>query len=801
MLGVYLVVIVMVPWAAATGRTDETSSERLADAGSNGISVATPGAAMNTDEILLLEVHVNGHFIGKIGEFTMHQGKLMARPDELRALGFRVLDSSVAGPNGLIALSDLPGVTWKIDQQNQVLLITVEESRLLPTLLQPTGSISPEAHRVIESGTGATLNYDTIGTLAAGHAGVNGILDMRTFSSFGIVSSGWLASVGSNAGPSPGYSAIRLDSAYSFADVNSLRRYSVGDFITSGLSWTRPVRLEGLQIRSDFSTRPDLVTFPLPSVVGSAAVPSTVQVLADGNMVASSQVAPGPFQIPQLPVVSGAGTISMTVTNALGQQVTVTQPFYASSTLLAPRLQTFSVQAGLVRRNWGFASFDYGKIAGTALYRRGLNPKFTIETSVEGAPGVFLAGAGGVAQIGHFGVFNFAASTSTGSGRPGAQLSAGAQRIGRVLSLGASVIIANRNYRDVASMNGASMPWRQISGFTSFSLKRFGSIGAAYAGVDQVAGPVVIQSGSTTPERSQVVSCNYSVQIHHISFIASEYRSFAGTSNSNGLQVGLTFSLGPRRSAQVSGASDGTAQVAVQQSATRIGEWGYQAYVSGGDYHHEFAQVQYKSPVSLLTAGVDSNAGQSTLRMESQGALSLVDGSLFASNTIYDSFGIVDTGMPRVHVLQENRDVGSTDSSGRLLVPDMRSFDLNHIAIEATDIPADITINDPSRAIRPQDRSGVVIKFPIKFSHGALLRLVDEAGLPLPLGSSATLRSNGAIVPVGYDGEAYVEDLASLNELTVERPDGRRCKASFEYRAVAGNIPLIGPLHCVEQKP
>ena len=36
--------------------------------------------------------------------------------------------------------------------------------------------------------------------------------------------------------------------------------------------------------------------------------------------------------------------------------------------------------------------------------------------------------------------------------------------------------------------------------------------------------------------------------------------------------------------------------------------------------------------------------------------------------------------------------MGSTNSSGRLLVPDMRAFDLNHIAIEATDIPPDVTI-------------------------------------------------------------------------------------------------------------
>jgi outer membrane usher protein len=215
-----------------------------------------------------------------------------------------------------------------------------------------------------------------------------------------------------------------------------------------------------------------------------------------------------------------------------------------------------------------------------------------------------------------------------------------------------------------------------------------------------------------------------------------------------------------------------------------------------------FAQVQHKSPVGLFTAGVDNDGGLTTVRLESQGAVSLVDRGLFPSNTIYDSFAIVDTNpVAHVHVLQENRDVGTTGSSGRLLVPDMRSFDLNRIAIEPTDIPPEATINTATRELRPQDRSGVVVKFPIKFSHGALLKLVDATGEAVPLGSTATLRATGTVVPVGYDGDAYVEDLSPHNELAIEFPDGRRCTAAFDYKSIAGDIPLIGPLRCVEKKP
>lgn len=71
-------------------------------------------------------------------------------------------------------------------------------------------------------------------------------------------------------------------------------------------------------------------------------MPSTVDVLSNGSQVLLRQVNAGTFEISQLPVVNGASTISLTVTDAIGRQFTMTQPFYASTALLAPRLQTLS---------------------------------------------------------------------------------------------------------------------------------------------------------------------------------------------------------------------------------------------------------------------------------------------------------------------------------------------------------------------------------------------------------------------------------------------------------------------------
>jgi len=90
------------------------------------------------------------------------------------------------------------------------------------------------------------------------------------------------------------------------------------------------------------------------------------------------------------------------------------------------------------------------------------------------------------------------------------------------------------------------------------------------------------------------------------------------------------------------------------------------------------------------------------MRLESQGALSFVDRALFPSNMIYDSFAIVDTSpVAHVHVMQENR-ASAPPTPPAAAGADMRAFDLNHIAIEPTDIPPEATLDNDKRELRPR---------------------------------------------------------------------------------------------------
>jgi outer membrane usher protein len=672
----------------------------------------------------------------------------------------------------------------------------------------------------------------------AGKDVASGAVDARLFTPWGVLSTTGLGYAGGGPNGGNGQNAVRLDSTYVYSDPDNLRRYRVGDFITGGLSWTRPVRFGGVQINTDFTLRPDLITFPLPTIGGSVAVPSTVSVLTNGNTLFSRQVGAGPFEIPQLPVVTGANTISLNVTNALGRQVTINVPFYASATLLAEGLQSYSMQAGAVRRDWGVFSNHYDNWAASGTYRRGVLPWLTLEASSEATPGTVMAGGGAVVNLANWAVLNLSASASQGFGGlsgfenagglpagrgirvgTGTQYSIGVQRLGRVLSLGASATMASRSYRDIAAVNGSPSPKLQLTGSAGLSLGKFGSVGIAYAELDLNAVPSPVQIylpvGTELPsnatqtsgavflqpaQRSRVLSASYSLQVGGVSFYATAFKDFAQRSSSGAL-VGMSIPLGGRSSMSASlgaGSSGRYGELQAQQSATRIGEFGFQASGTAGiPPEHEFGQGQYMSPWGLLTLGADQLGRRTTGRAEVQGAVSTLDGRVFASNTINDSFAVVDTnGLGGVRVLSENRLVGRTDPDGRLLVPDLRSFDVNHISIDPADVPADSAVDTVARTVRPQDRSGVVVRFGVRVSHGALLRMVDGAGAVIPVGSTAMLRTTKVLVPVGYDGEAYLEGLAAHNDVDVVLPNGKQCNVAFDFKAVAGTIPAIGPLKC-----
>ena len=795
---------------------------------------------------LLLDVAVNGRSSGLIGDFEEQGGRLFATRRDLRAIGLRLPPALGAGdPVGVVPLDGLPGLTYRLDKKSQTLSVTATAAALLPTILGGGGDGGDEAsasHLPVESGFGAVLNYDVVGTVTRGRALVEALFEARLFTPWGVADSTFSATNAEEGGAEGGSLAeaggqhvLRLDSNVTVSDPGALIQYRAGDVIAGGLSWTRPVRLGGAQVTTDFATRPDLVTFPVPTLAGEVAVPSSVDVLINGVQALSRPVPPGPFEVRQLPVVIGVDDVSVVVRNAAGQQTTETLPLYASRLLLKPGLEDFSLEGGPVRLNFGTESNDYRAVAGSASYRRGVFDWLTLEGHAEGAAGGGayeglpiqsggMAGGGVAFEFGHLGTISADLAGSRFGGLSGGLVSAAFERIAPVLSLSGSIQAASGGYRDVASIFGDPVPTLQARASVGVSLPILGSLGIAYvmirrpaAGARSEAAAAAAstpdQAGVTYLEGADTVALVPASKVSLLSASLSRpifggradlyltgFHDFA-RSSSTGFTGGVSFALGPRTSGAILGSSgDGTSAGTIQasQSAPTIDDTGYQLIEGLGHPSRQLAVGTYRSPWGLADAGIDVADHQTSVRADAQGALAFTDGSLFASNTIYDSFAVVDTGAPGIRVLQENRPYGRTDGAGQLLVTDLRAFDANRVAIDPEDVPIDAEVGETSRLVRPQDRSGVVVRFPVRSSHGAVVRLSDAAGTPIPVGSVAQLEVAGApALVVGYDGELFVTGLRADNVLVVRPVNAARCTARFAYAPAAGTLPEIGPIRCV----
>lgn len=768
---------------------------------------ALESAAAN--QALYLQTFINGIDSGLISPYRLIGGSLYGDAAELRQLGFNI-DEATVGSGGLVELSGIPGLVYRLDTLRQVVEITVGADQLQPhqydassASLRP--SVSP----------GAVLNYETYAQSArtTGLASderselYSGFFDLRAFAAAGtLIQTGLVR----HADPEPldFRPALRLDTTLFQSDIDRLSAWRAGDVISGGgLSWVTPVRLGGLQWQRNFRLQPNFVTFPLPTITGSSAVPSTVDVLVNNVQQYSRPVEPGPFVIDNMPVVTGQGELRVIVRDALGREQVTTLPFYASASLLRPGLVDYSLEAGYLRRDYAVESDHYDdRLAGLASMRTGLTDWFTLESHAEGTTDLFNGGVGGVFQLGLGGVLSTSVAGSSGGAADGEQWSAAYQWTSRRLGIAASTRRATAGYQTLASLDLIAPPTREVSQVTLSTSVSGGGMSVAYVAIR--GGGVLADSGATPsgePLETRIGTLSYSLALRgQWAAHGSLLREFSGE-ESLGASLGLAHFFGGRASAsmavQAREHQDATATMQVGQSLPGEGTGaGWRIQGASGTTDTAAVSAGYRYTTATLEAGASDNGDTATGFAALRGAVVGMDWCRppLLTNAIHDSFALVDTSVPNVAVFHENRAVGRSNADGLLLIPTLTAQARNQIAIDARDLPLDAHVGAVREVAVPMDRSGVFVKFPIERTDSAVVVLHTAEGQPVPPGATATL-NEGASFIVGYDGQAFLKGIGPLNWVDVEWGDGA-CRAQFEYRPVAGLQQLIGPVRCVEKK-
>lgn len=731
---------------------------------------------------LLLEVWINSHDRRLIAEVAEQDGRLLIAPNELTEIGVRYNRREI-GPAGLIDLSALPGLTATLDEANQILRIEAPNERLIPQIVDMQ---SPEAafHRA-SAGTGLILDYDSVAT-AVNHG--NALSAGLSLQATGFTP--WGALTGTAFGTAGGgqNQFTRLDTTLEIDDQDSLRQWLFGDAVSGGLIWSRPVRFAGLHVGTDFSLEPNLVTQPLPQFFGQTTVPTNVDIFIDATKVLGTPVQPGPFEIRNLPVVTGGGTADVVMRDELGREFTQSVPYYTAPQLLTPGLIDYSFDVGALRRGYGLRSFDYRDAVGEATVRYGLSDILTLESHIEASQGVWLGGVGGVLAIPPYGLIEASLAGSHANGRDGSLLYAAMQSETRPISLFASYTEASAYYADVGSINALAPPRQRLQAGLGISMDAHGSLAFSWIDVRNRAGT-----------HTQLATASYSLSLGGGLYLGVTGVGDVGNSNlSAEVFISIPLGGGTYLGGSVSSQPSATTTMAsLTHPANPDGGWGYGAQVSAGNGETVEADATWVEDHGRLDAAVATARGQTAARLGASGSLILMDGSLYASHTSNDAFALVQTGAPSVEIYRENRPIARSDPDGKALVPDLNAYEDNHLSVEPRDYPMSVVVSDPDRIVVPRRHSGVSVDFSPADVHAALVTVRLEDGASPLAGTEVQIGGRQQPLIIGHGGQLFIENLATPLSARIAL-ESHWCRFEIVPPTQPGTdeIPRLPPVTC-----
>jgi outer membrane usher protein len=257
-------------------------------------------AAAARDQVVLTLTIEHG---ASVTVFAWREGaELFIEHDTFVALG-------LAPPVGeSAALHAVPGLSYEIDEAQSEVRIRCGAACYPAQVLGG----APKGDSSAPSLLATIVNYDINAGAIDGKIRLVGLFD-------GAISKGGVYAEASVLGDSQ-FGARRLDTAITLDNPGSRTRLRVGDAISQAGSWGAPVRYGGLKFGTDFSLDPSFIPYPTPNIEGAAALPSAVNVFVDGVLRQSREAAAGPFSIADPPLVTGAGTARVVVTDLLGRQ-------------------------------------------------------------------------------------------------------------------------------------------------------------------------------------------------------------------------------------------------------------------------------------------------------------------------------------------------------------------------------------------------------------------------------------------------------------------------------------------------
>lgn len=739
-------------------------------------STSQEPAAPPADAIAwLLDVEVNGRPVPGVHAVSESGGRLWLSAALLEAAGLRAPPGT--RPGGPVALDSLAVGAPRLDTSELRLAFEVDPARLPAQRLDLADGFRPGPP---PGGLSAIVGYDLGYAHPSGGEGTLGAaLDAAVAAGRATCGSGLLLS-------SRGDALRRGESRCQFDWPERMLSVTVGDAVGGDSALLSPVRYGGVRIGTDFALNPYFNTRPLLAVSGSARLPSTLELYLDQQLALRGEIAPGPFRIEDLPAHTASGELRVVVTDALGRQSVSSAPVFVDPRLLRPGLVDWSAEAGRLRLDYLGEDDRYGERFASARMRRGISDRLTVGGQVQVREAGGLAGAELAWQAGARGMLEAALAASRDDGETGLAWLLGYAWRGQVLSFGVRHWQADDGFSSLAWDEPGEAPERFTQGWLGWRAGDRVSLSLS-----------VLERRQRTLDDQRLATLGLNLRLWHwTQLLVSLSHPLDGSDDLRAsLVLSVPFGRGYHARAGVHHDGDRTGLRAGVQSpwpddtglAWRLeGEAGGQRESLSGNalWRGRLAQAQL--------AGYRDGDGAGSLQAGLAGSVLLAGGGVHLARPEAGSYALVRVPQAGVRVLRDNRVVAVTGDDGTALVPGLRPFQRNRVALEGGDLPLSLRTAHAALDVVPGRRQVVAADFAAERVRWLSLRIaLAGGGVPPP---GATVRGTGLAgeTVLGFDGELYLEldARARTGELEVSWPGGA-CRVALPPVTWQGDFAAI----------
>ncbi|PZO37790.1 MAG: fimbrial biogenesis outer membrane usher protein, partial [Pseudanabaena frigida] len=504
-------------------------------------------------------------------------------------------------------------------------------------------------------------------------------------------------------------------------DPDNAVRYLAGDYSFPTTGFQNAIAVGGIAAARNFSLQPYSIIRPVNNFEFFLERPSKVEIFANGRFSQTLNLPAGRQDLRQLPLTAGINDIQLLVTDDRGQEQRINFSSAVASNLLAPNVQQFAYSFGFPSKTLnGGRTYDWSKPILSLAHRWGINNVLTFGGYAQATSRQQLLGIEGIyaTVVGNFG-WDIAVSNDATVGQDyawrfrydffnatDADRSFGfnlEQRGARFITFGNEGIPRNNTALDLSAF------YRQ---------KLFGDISAGIS--------TQYRFGRDSPDsyRIGLDLSKYFTNGLSLNLSLSQGRDSSGVNEQRAL-LSMQLNLGSQSlqaSTEVRNTDSPVQQLlwsfrAPQASESISGSLGLSRSRDNDRLTSNFTYTGYRGIWNLAPdLALTPTNTQSNVLVSVRTAIAFADGNVAFSRPINDSFALVipQKGLAGQVVGVNPDGQGSyfsrADEFGAAVVPNLSSYIVSRLLLEAPDAPAGTEIGNPVYYTLPTYRSGTVIR-------------------------------------------------------------------------------------------